>query len=188
MQSSHNSLVGICLGAMLLLAAPGSPVYGQKAAPAKSSQAQQPAAAQNDQPAPPQNGWRSSCASVSRSEPLDCTVEQRLVLANSGQLLAAVTIRIDGTTRQPALMVQLPHGLFLPDGISLRVDDAEVMKLALQTCDGAGCYAGASASKELIKAMSSGSQLKVLFRNLSKDEIQLALPLAGFSDALGRAK
>lgn len=182
-----RSLLSTLLSAALL-AGTSSLVHGQKDQPAKPKTAQQAATPQSEAPAPPQSGWRSNCTSIARADPPDCTVEQRLVLSNTGQLLTAVTIRIDGKTRQPALMVQLPHGLFLPDGISLRVDQAEALKLDVQTCDNSGCYAGSPASKKLLGALSSGSQLKVSFNNLAKKEVQLTLPLMGFAAALAKAK
>lgn len=188
MQPLYHAVLRTCLAVVFSMFASGSPVHAQKAAPAKPQPTQQSPAPGTDTGAEQQSNWRSGCASIARGTLPDCTVEQRLVLSNTGQLLAAVTIRIDGKSRQPALMVQLPHGLFLPDGITLAVDQEEVLKLELQTCDSSGCYAGAPASKKLLDAMASGSQFRIAFKNLARKDLQVVMPLTGFAAALANAK
>ena len=188
MHSSCNALLSTFFAAVVSIAASGSPVHAQKIAPKQSQVAQQPATPKSDAPAQPQRGWQSNCTSTARDVAPDCSIEQRLVLSGTGQLLAAATVRIDGKTRQPALMLQLPHGLYLPEGVSLSVDQAEPISLELQTCDNAGCYAGSPASKKLLDAMSAGAQLKIGFKNLARKDIQVVMPLTGFTAALANAK
>lgn len=187
-QSISDALVKAFFVATLSVITLTSPVQGQKIAPKQTVVAQQPAAPRNDDAAQPQSGWQSNCTSTARGVAPDCSIEQRLVLSGTGQLLAAVTIRIDGKTRQPALMLQLPHGLYLPEGVSLSVDQAEPISLELQTCDNAGCYAGSPASKKLLDAMSAGAQLEIGFKNLARKDIQVVMPLTGFTAALAKAK
>ncbi len=136
----------------------------------------------------PQPGWTSACEAPSRATPLDCQIEQRAVLASSGQLVAAVTIRVPGATRKPLVMVRLPLGLSLEGGVTLAVDGAGAGSLPLQTCDASGCYAGAPLPATLLSAMRSGSSLDVVFTGLDKRPIKLGLPLSGFAAAFDGIK
>ena len=133
--------------------------------------------------APAQPAWSSACEAPRRDAPLDCRIEQRAVLAASGQLVASVTIRVPGDSRKPLLMVRLPLGLSLEGGVTLSVDGSGARALALQTCDGGGCYAGAPLPPALLEAMRSGGSLDLVFTGLDKRPIKLALPLAGFAAA-----
>ena len=131
----------------------------------------------------PGAGWLSKCASETRQTPVECSMEQTVVVTSSGQLLASVVIRIPADTRQPVMMVQVPVGLYLPAGLNLQVDDEKPQPLALQTCDLKGCYAGTPVSPEMIKAMKDGKLFKITLQNMAKENISVPLTLANFAEA-----
>lgn len=138
--------------------------------------------------APPPPGWVGRCEAPSRAAPLECRIEQRAVLAQTGQLVVAVTVRVPGDTRKPELIVRLPLGLSLAGGVTLDVDGAGGRGLPLETCDGGGCYATAPLPADLLAAMVRGDKLDVIFQSLSKAPIRLPMSLAGFSDAYDKIK
>ena len=69
-------------------------------------------------------------------------MEQRLFVQQTGQLVIVVSVRVPHAPRTPAMLIQLPLGLFLPAGIQLGVDDGATQNLPVQRCDANGCYAG----------------------------------------------
>src|SRR5690349_21302423 len=72
-----------------------------KSQPAKAdaaNTAEQPQAQQTQQAQPP--AWAAACSGASRSKPLDCAVEQRLLLQN-GQLVTLVRVSIPADTGKP---------------------------------------------------------------------------------------
>jgi invasion protein IalB len=138
--------------------------------------------------APAQPGWAARCSSASRDTPLECAIEQTAVLSKTGQLIVLVNIRVPSDTRTPVAMVQLPLGLNLPGGAKLQVDDGKVTDLQIQTCENRGCYAGTPIAPELLAAMRSGKQLKVLFQNLAKETITIPMPLTDFAAAYDKIK
>jgi invasion protein IalB len=142
-------------------------------------------AAQNTPPPP---GWIARCASVSRDAPLECAIEQNAVLPRTGQLVIAVSIRVPADTHAPSALIQLPLGLNIPAGAKLQVDDGKTVDMQIQTCEARGCYAGTAIGPDLLAAMKSGSQLKVLFQNLSKETLTVPLPLADFAAAYEKIK
>ena len=138
--------------------------------------------------APTSPGWAARCTSASREAPLECAIEQTAVLSKTGQLVVLVNIRVPSDTHTPVALVQLPLGLNLPGGAKLQVDDGKTIDLQIQTCENRGCYAGTSVSPELLAAMRSGKQLKVLFQNLAKETITIPMPLTDFATAYDKIK
>jgi invasion protein IalB len=117
---------------------------------------------------------------------LDCQVEQRVVISTTGQLLIDMTVRLPTGTTAPVMFIHTPFGLFLPAGLQLTVDGAQLASLPLQTCDGAGCYAGSSVTPQLLNAMRHGTTLTVTFQNLQKKNIDVPVSLLGFGQAYSR--
>lgn len=165
--------IGACvLQAVVLLSVGGAgAAVGQDNAPAAAPEA------------PPPAPWGARCASESRTTAPDCVIEQRVVLSNSGQLLAAVTIRLPPDSDKPVIMIQTPFGLNLPAGLVLAIDDRPVETLALQTCDGGGCYAGNVVSPELLDALKRGTTMSVTFQDSAKRDIAVPVSLNGFTAA-----
>jgi invasion protein IalB len=138
--------------------------------------------------APAQPGWTTRCSSASRDTPLECAMEQTAVLSKTGQLIVLVNIRVPSDTHTPVALVQLPLGLNLPGGAKLQVDDGKTTDLQIQTCENRGCYASTPIAPELLAAMRSGKQLKVLFQNLAKETITIPMPLTDFAAAYDKIK
>ena len=110
-------------------------------------------------------------------------MEMRILMTNGGQLLTGVTIRVPAETHKAVILVHAPVGLYLPAGLQLLVDDAQVEKLELQTCDNSGCYAGGELTDKTIAALRAGQSLAVVFQDLNKKPISVPVPLNGFSAA-----
>jgi invasion protein IalB len=157
-------------GAALLSMCSGLPAIAQE----------QPAAAPE---APPPAPWGARCASDARAGALDCVVEQRVVMSNTGQLLTAVTVRVPPETKAPVMMIQTPFGLHLPAGLKVAVDDTAFATLPLQTCDGGGCYAGDAVGPELLAALKRGVTLSITFQDAQQRDIAVPVSLNGFTAA-----
>ena len=86
-------------------------------------------------------------------------------MSKTGQLIVLVNIRVPADTRAPIALVQLPLGLNLPGGAKLQIDDGKAIDLQIQTCETRGCYASTPVAADMLAALKSGKQLKVLFQN-----------------------
>jgi invasion protein IalB len=162
-----------------------------KAPPRAAQTAATPATPQADPApanAPAPAGWAVRCTSASRDAPLECAMEQTAVLSKTGQLIVLVNIRLPSDTHTPVALVQLPLGLNLPVGAKFQVDDGNPVDLQIQTCENRGCYASTPIAPELLAALKSGKQLKVLFQNLAKETITIPVPLADFATAYDKIK
>jgi invasion protein IalB len=135
-------------------------------------------------PAQQQAGtWSSRCSVERRDAPLDCAVEQSAYVTNTGQLIGSFGVRIVPETRQPAMVVMIPLGLYLPFGMQIQVDDRPAQTLPLQTCDNRGCFAGAPVNADLLGALKGGKRLSVSFQNLSRQTITIPFSLQNFAEA-----
>ena len=165
--------------------------YGQQPPKAKvQPQAQPtPAPAPSASPVPAaQPGWAARCSSAGRDAPLECAIEQNAILSKTGQLVVLVNIRVPGDTRAPIALVQLPLGLNLQAGAKLQVDDGKTVDLPIQTCENRGCYASVPVSPDMVSAMRTGKQLKIVFQDLAKETIAIPMPLNDFSAAFDKIK
>ena len=170
--------------------APKSKAAPQAAQPAPATPTI-PAATPHPEAAPanaPTPGWAARCTSASRDAPLECGIEQTAILTKTGQLIVLVNIRVSSDSHAPVALVQLPLGLNLPAGAKFQVDDGKVVDLQIQTCENRGCYANSPIAPELLTALKSGKQLKVLFQNLAKESIAIPLPLGDFAAAYEKIK
>jgi invasion protein IalB len=169
-------LLGAAVSAVLSTAAAGA----QEAPTAETQQAQ---------PAQPRVNWSTGCNAPSRKEPLSCSIEQRVLLRETGQQLGRAAVQTSGPEpRTPGLLLHLPLGLSMAAGVSVVVDADTPVKLELQTCDAAGCYAASSLDGDLLKAMQRGRELKITFEDLNRKPITVAFTLEGFTDAFNNIK
>lgn len=128
--------------------------------------------------------WLVSCVSPARIAPAECSMEQRVVLRETGQLLGRILIKVSGSDTGPgALLVQIPLGVSIRGGVKMKVDGKELAALEIQTCDASGCYAGGQLGEELLAGMKSGKTLSAEFGDMQRRPISANFVLAGFSSA-----
>jgi invasion protein IalB len=127
--------------------------------------------------------WQVQCEGTGAA--LDCRVAQTIVARQTNQLLLSVVVRRP-PKETPALMLHLPHGLFLPAGVTVQVGTGKPQPLAIQTCDQRGCYAGQPLANDMLAAMQKADQLTVAFQDLKKQPISVRLALQGFRDAYAK--
>lgn len=152
-------------------------------AEAKHNEGTQVAAVQPEPPRPAPSAWISHCASTTRHSVPECFIEQTAVLTKTGQLVASMTVRLPPTTGKPVMMLQVPVGLYLPAGITFKIDDGAPTQFVVQTCDLKGCYAGDQIAPQLLQGLKAGKQVVIGFQNLAKQNITVPLTLTQFAEA-----
>lgn len=132
------------------------------------------------------NPWAVNCASGSATSELQCQVSQNLTEAKTGQRVLTVTVRRDNANGSLAMLLALPHGLFLPSGASYQIDQGQKTVIAIQTSDQNGAYAATPLSPELIKAMKSGTNLNIGMESVTRKPVTIPVSLAGFTTAIAK--
>ncbi|RUW43507.1 invasion associated locus B family protein [Mesorhizobium sp. M8A.F.Ca.ET.021.01.1.1] len=160
------------------------------AGPALAEDAAKPAQPQPAQPqsAPPKpadaNPWAVNCSSGATNTELQCQLSQNLTEAKTGQRVLTVTVRRDNANGSLAMLLALPHGLFLPSGASYQVDQGQKTTIAIQTSDQNGAYAATPLPPDLVKAMKSGTNLNIGMESVTRKPVTIPVSLAGFTAAL----
>ncbi len=160
------------LGMLALAGAAPALAEEGEAAPAPAA-AQQPAA-----------NWAVPCDGQAGA--IDCRVVQTLMVKGTRQILLAVTVRRPDKAADPAMLVRLPHGLYLPAGVTLQIDEGKPEAHVVQTCDNRGCYAGLPIPKAMLAALSKGQKLSVVVQDTNKRAITMTMGLQGFADAFAK--
>ncbi|MBT1156768.1 invasion associated locus B family protein [Aminobacter anthyllidis] len=146
--------------------------------------------AQETKPADPKpaeaNPWAVNCASGATINELQCQVSQNLTESKTGQRVLTVTIRKENDKGGLAMLLALPHGLFLPSGASYQIDQGEKVVIAIQTSDQNGAYAAAPLTPELITAMKAGTNLNVGMESVTRKPVAIPVSLAGFTAAIDK--
>lgn len=147
-----------------------------------------PAAAAEPDKAPTYvaTGWRLECANAAKG--LECQVGQRVVVKDSGQLVAMVGVRVPAETRKPLLVAQTPLGILVSQPVVLKVDGANPVNLTVETCRPEGCFANTPLPDAFANAARSGKELNLSFKGVDGQTVNMTLPLEGFAAAYARAK
>lgn len=132
------------------------------------------------------NPWVVNCSSGSTGTELQCQVSQNLTEAKTGQRVLTVTVRRQQGAAGFAMLLALPHGLFLPSGTSYQIDGGRKATVAIQTSDQNGAYAAVPLAPELIKAMRSGTTLNIGMESVTRKPVTIPVSLKGFGAAIDK--
>jgi invasion protein IalB len=135
--------------------------------------------------AAPRQPWSMNCAN--RPEGLDCRAIQSLFLKN-GQRLLSVVLHVPPDPEKPELLIQLPLGIYLPAGASLKIGENKAKTLPFKSCDRFGCLAEYAITDSEIAAMSKGSGLAITMTRLTQQPITMTVPMDGFAAAYAKVK
>lgn len=132
------------------------------------------------------SGWRVQCNDAGGG--IQCRMVQAITMRRTKKRLVTASIQRNKDGKGAAVLYQLPHGLFLPDGLQVSIDKGRAKALPIQTCDRRGCYAGAPLAAADLTNMRKGKAISLTFKNLTKKNITINLPLNGFGPAYDKLK
>lgn len=132
----------------------------------------------------PSPAWAVNCSSQAKSPDLACTASQTILIAETGQRVAAAIVsRADG---QLTMTLALPHGLNISYGVKVASDDGEVRQLGIVTADQNGAYAEFPITDDVARKMMSAAFLTLTVKAYRGEEVTLKFPLNGFTEALAK--
>jgi invasion protein IalB len=157
-----------------------APAARPAAAPAAGAKPAAPA-----KPAGP--AWLSGCQAESRTGQLNCGMEQRLGVSQTGQQIAALIIQVPGATRQPNLVLQLPLGMNLTAGATLQIDANPALKVPIQACDQSGCIASMALPAATLGQMQVAKAMTLTVQGGNKP-IKVPFQMTGFAQTYEKIK
>ena len=158
------------------------------AAVATAQEAPEPAAPQAEAPAAqtPSAAWSVNCASGASATALECQMSQNLTESKTGQRVLTVTIRKQPKDGALAMLLALPHGLFIPAGATYQIDAGEKKTVAIQTSDQNGAYAAVPLSADLVKVLKTGTNLNIGMESVTRKTVTIPVSLNGFTAAIDK--
>ena len=185
MKKSHFNLllvVGLALGHTAFAAPIDYPAPGdapQQPSPATGAQGSLLSKAIS-------KGWVSRCLSESRTGPLECSMQQLVVLPNSSQAVLSLIIRTTSPGAVPVLGLQLPFGILLTGGASIQLDAHQPHAMPIETCEAQGCFAELSLKSDILNEFKTSNRMTVRFENVSKKQVSVPIELNNFGDVFSR--
>ncbi len=130
--------------------------------------------------------WLYDCPTVNAKKV--CRIIQNLSMKKGDQQrpLLSIMVRPDKGAKNHALYLALPHGIFLPAGVEIAVDNEKPVRLAFHTSDTKGIYAGLPISDGMLAALKKGIKMNVIFVSMQKKKIGVPVSLKGFTAAYER--
>lgn len=140
---------------------------------------------QEQQPAPQRPAWVLNCANQDAG--LVCTAGQ-LVVFRQGQRTIRVNaaVRVDPKSKKPTLLLQLPLGIYLPSGVTLKFGGGKAKAIAFQSCNPNGCVAENEITAAEINTLVQGADLKLSVRTADKTPFEFNVPAKGFAAAYAK--
>lgn len=137
------------------------------------------------------NAWAVNCGGGQGGGELVCQMVQNVVVQNNKnktrQRLVSVVIRPAKKAENHQMVIAAPHGLNLPQGVELKVDESEkIIKFPFKTSDRTGTYASEPISDDLLEAMRKGRKLNVAYTFANGRKINIPLGLLGFTAAYNK--
>ncbi len=130
------------------------------------------------------SNWNLSCTPDSSTQELLCEASQTIAFAESRQTLLIVFVtpwKQANATDPFVLRFQLPHGLDLPQGVQIQIDDESEQSPVIQTSTQVGVYARIGLSERLLASLKKGATMNVVFTAMNGNKFSVPVSLDGFS-------
>jgi invasion protein IalB len=136
------------------------------------------------------SGWSLQCGSPGGGK-LFCQLLDQVSVRSNGAVLAALSVHQTAGSKSPAMLLQVPVGIAVDEGVRVSVASGTEQTLPVVTCNRNGCFAQAPISAALLAAMRAGkAPLRVVYSvldaNGGKQAITITLSLDGFSTVYDR--
>lgn len=148
----------------------------------KNVRASSPVAAQTSEPAQ-MPAWIVTCSNANPAGELRCRAQQTLSVTQTRQRLVSVSFE-RGVGGRLQGRVALPHGVQIPPGIDVWVDDGKRRTIPIVSADENGSYADLPGDQEFISSLKSGATLRIKAKTISNDDLVMELTLTSVSSAL----
>ena len=89
-------------------------------------------------------------------------------------------------TKKPNLLLRVPLGIRLPQGIIVQFGEERGKALPFQSCNMSGCVAEYAITKAEIASLQKGANLRLSVRTVRDNPLNFNLPAAGFAAAYAK--
>ena len=136
----------------------------------------------NDNPQP----WTVNCTSQGVNADLVCNMTQVLVQADTNARLVGTTVFRPDTSGAAVMRINLPHGIRLPDGVDVWIDDKAATKHVIGIADQNGSYSDVPLDGNMLVSLQAGNFLRLGVLTGAGERIEFELSLKGFTAAFAK--
>lgn len=130
---------------------------------------------------------RSPAAQGGEEARRNCQASQELRQTETGSRVVLVAVTIPEGSESAQMTIIAPFGIFLPDGITLSVGEAEIASAPVRTClERTGCVAESALPWEQLTSLAEGQELTIQMAAASGQDILVNLSLNGFNETYQR--
>lgn len=163
-----------------------SPRYerlAQQTKTAPSTGAAPPATAAQPQAAPQVAAWSVSCTDRTADAKLSCEMTQSVIEAQSQTQLLLLSVKPTSAGGGTALLIRAFHGVYIPSGLTVRVDKGNPTPLAFQKSDQLGLYAALPLSSALVTDLKRGKEITITLELNKGEPLNIVALLTGFGQS-----
>lgn len=135
-------------------------------------------------PKAPEAGAKPSAAKEAPKPNTVCEMVQTFRNRTNNQVIAIVALGKPEPGAERKFVIQVPVGVWLPDGVSLTTEAKATVAGQYLRCSSTVCIAQADAKKEVIDALKAGAVTSLEFSDAGRTRAKLTISGKGFGDAL----
>ena len=126
--------------------------------------------------------WAVGCRQLKDDTPQRCVLFQNIILRKSGKRVLNVSIARPAKDQPYVAAVTAPLGILLPAGMTLQVDEKELVRFQLRLCNVNGCQGQFPVSPDVRRVFSDGKNGRVIFLQPNGRPLWVEFSLNGFKD------
>ena len=126
--------------------------------------------------------WAVVCRQLKEDAPQRCVLRQDIILRQSGKRVLNVSIGRPAKDKPYIAAVTAPLGILLPAGLTLQVDEKDLVRFQLRLCNVNGCQGQFPVSPDVRKVFSDGQNGRVIFRQPNGRPLRVGFSLNGFRE------
>lgn len=134
------------------------------------------------------DAWDVRCDEPAEGEAKEseayCEIVQRLSITETGQRLIELAIGYPGDSETARGVFILPTGILLEPGVKIVIDDNAPFSFRVRYCLPDGCFGFINLNDDVLKLFREGSVAKVILARPNAQNLEIQMPLSGFSKAL----
>lgn len=112
-----------------------------------------------------------------------CHIYQNLVQKEERQRVLRVSVGYARETGKPVMILDLPLGVWLPPGVTVKVDGSEAIRIPIQICLAGGCRATYAIGDDLRSRLQAGEKIQVTVYSVAQEAVTIPVSLDGYAAA-----
>ncbi len=125
--------------------------------------------------------WKLECQKPEGADKEVCQISQDIVLKENKRPLLHVAVGYAANDNRPVAIFNLPLGISLPPGVTIKVDKGEQERLPIEHCFPGGCRAYLGLEEKQLAAFKGGLEAQVTFHDLTRRPVAVPVSLRGFT-------